>query len=711
MLYALTNADSTPTDADNKKLDNASSQLLYEDLTYKIRGVLFGVKKKIGLGHKEVIYQKAIEEELTKENIPFEKEKIINIELDNKSLGVYRPDFVIDNKIILEIKSLPFIGDVEKRQVWTYLKGSEYKLALLVNFNSRDIDIKRVVYDTAREIQRESAFSQRKSAQVEQYVLNLIDTPGHPDFGYEVSRALEAVEGAILLVDGMQGIQAQTLSNFYAAKKAGLTIIGAVNKVDLNIPDIDKVVMETAELIGCGPEQIHKISGRTGEGVQQLLGAVILRILPPKAVIPNFQFPISNFGRALIFDSFYDDHKGIIASVRVFNGEFNQFDDVVLVAAKEKFKTKEVGYFSPTLNPSKRILEGEIGYLVTGIRDPYKIKIGDTVIGHKSQVAHHESYALPGYKEPKPVVFVSFYPDNPDEYDDLKKSLERLKLNDSSFAFEPDLNEVLGRGFKGGFLGKLHFEIISQRLEREFGIKTITSFPSVSYKIKTSSKHLAHLKLDEDGFFIAYNPKDIPEEFEKILEPMIKVEIVSSQKILGTVLGLKDAFRWEYIETQQLGEKVIIKTRMPLAELISDFDDQLKSVSGGFASFSYEEDGYQQGDLIRMDILVADEIVPGLSRILPKKDIEYPARKMVVRLKEVLPHQQFTQAIQAKVGGRIIARETIAALRKDVTGYLYGGDRTRKMKLWKKQQRGKKKLLSMAKVTISPENFKKLLSK
>jgi GTP-binding protein LepA len=545
------------------------------------------------------------------------------------------------------------------------------------------------------------------------YALNLIDTPGHPDFGYEVSRALAAVEGAILLVDATQGIQAQTLSNFYAAKRAGIRIIGAVNKVDLNISDIEKSVKEVAQLLETPLENIHRISGKTGLGVEKLLKDVIEHIpSPQKASISDSSF--TTISRALIFDSFYDDHKGIVAVIRSFNGHIKNLEEVYLIAAGEKMKIKEVGIFIPQMKKSESINEGEIGYIVTGLKDPAKIKIGDTIIDSKSHVTGFKQLALPGYKEPKPVVFVSFYSDDADKHDELKRSLERLRLNDASFTFEPDFNEVLGRGFKGGFLGKLHFEIILQRLEKEFGVKTITSFPSVAYKIKT--KHPLKTfhgisKPDEKGYALILNPKDLPEDYEEILEPMIKVEIICPSRLLGPVMGLKELFRWGDIGTKMLLDKIIVETVMPLAELVSDFDDRLKSISGGFASFSYEDAGYKKGDLIRMDILVANETVPGLSRILPREGIEYEARKMVKLLKETLPRQQFSQAIQAKALGRIIARETIPALRKDVTGYLYGGDRTRKMKLWKKQKKGKKKLLSMAKVRISAEDFKKLLSK
>lgn len=556
------------------------------------------------------------------------------------------------------------------------------------------------------------------------YILNLIDTPGHPDFGYEVSRALEAVEGAVLLVDGTQGIQAQTLSNFHAAKKAGLTIIGAVNKVDMFLSrlregdplptvyseydeQLQDVVRETAALLDVDPEEIHLVSGKTGFGVGELLDDLIARVPAPRENM------LGDVGRALVFDSFYDDHKGIVATIRVFDGCFKAGDEIVLLAVNEKLKAKEVGYFFPNAKQCDSLSVGEIGYIVTGLKDPHKIKIGDTVVSKKGG---SDSLMLAGYKEPNPVVFVSFFPDDADDYDDLKKSLERLKLNDSSFVYDPDFNEVLGRGFKGGFLGKLHFEIIAQRLDREFGIQTITSFPSVSYKIRTALKEaspeLAHLVRDEEGFYIVQTPKDLPSEYFEIYEPMIRIELVCPHALLGPVLGLQELFRWEQVVTETLGDRIIIKTKMPLAELISDFDDRLKSISGGFASFSYEFDDYKKGQLQRLDILVANEVVPGLSRILPTHTLEREARKMVIRLKDTLPRQQFPQAIQGKALGRILARETIPAMKKDLGNFgKNGGDRTRKMKLWNKQKRGKKRLLSMAQVRIAPEDFKKLLSK
>ncbi|KKQ22372.1 MAG: GTP-binding protein LepA [Candidatus Curtissbacteria bacterium GW2011_GWA1_40_24] len=523
------------------------------------------------------------------------------------------------------------------------------------------------------------------------FILNLIDTPGHSDFSYEVSRALAAVEGAILLVDATQGIQAQTLAKFHAAKKQGLKIIGAVNKIDLikNLAEAEGAVKELADLIGCQPEEIHRISGKTGEGVKELLGAVI-------QYVPSPREQTAPSARALIFDSFYDDHKGIIASIRIFNGEFENGDEVNLITASEKFKIKEMGCFSPKLKPTEKLSAGEIGYIVTGLKEPEKIKIGDTVINGKSQSVISKSFVLEGYQEPKPVVFVSFYPDDADDYENLKKSIQRLKLNDSALNFEADFNEILGRGFKMGFLGKLHFEITAERLEKEFNIKTVNTFPSVAYKLEKEGKTIE-------------NPADLPDDLKEIWEPMISVEIITPIKYIGNILQLKENFRMKSMETKNLGERVFVSAEMPLAELISGFDDRLKSVSEGFASFSYEFSGYEKADLKKMEILVANSPVAGFTRVIFAGKIEREARKMVEKLKEILPHQQFNQAIQAMAGGRIIARETIPALKKDVTGYLYGGDRTRKMKLWKKQKKGKKKLLSLAKVRIPAEVFKKII--
>lgn len=560
----------------------------------------------------------------------------------------------------------------------------------------------------------------------ESYILNLIDTPGHSDFSYEVSRALAAVEGAILLVDATKGIQAQTLSNFRAAKKAGLTIIGAVNKIDLKPHYLEKTIKALADLIGVSEKEIFRISGKTGEGAEDLLAAVIEKIPSPYENTKNRE-PSNSGGRALIFDSLYDDHKGILAYVRVFNGEFKAGEEIFLLASGTKCKIKELGYFAPELKSADKLSTGEIGYIATGLKEPALVKIGDTIIAnvHKSGtnftnknisdisgqlVKISDVLALPGYKEPAPVVFISFYPDGKTKYEDLKKALERLRLTDAALSFEPDANEALGRGFKAGFLGQLHFEITVSRLSREFGSEFITSFPSIAYRVK--EKNTTRIIKDAHKF---------PSDPDEVFEPIIRVEILTPAEYLNQIVNMKNVFDIEIGEIKNIGEQMFIVAKMPLRELIRDFDDQLKSVSAGFASFSYELDGEARAEVEKLEILVIGEVVPALTRIVLKKDVGREARLTVERLKKLLSKEQWSQAIQASVRGRIIARETIPALRKDVTGYLYGGDRTRKMKLWKKQKRGKEKLerlvsikgraASNRKISLSAEIFREILKK
>jgi GTP-binding protein LepA len=522
------------------------------------------------------------------------------------------------------------------------------------------------------------------------HILNLIDTPGHSDFSYEVSRALAAVEGAILLVDAAQGIQAQTLANFEAAKKAGLKIIGAVTKVDLKPAHLEDTINTLAELLAVDSSDIIKVSGKTGEGVEDLLEHVIKDIPAPQAGDEKHQ--------ALIFDSYYDDHKGVIAFIRVFSGQFDPFKNIHFVATKSSSKIKELGYFQPKLTASEQLANGEIGYIATGIKDPNQIKIGDTIT-----LKDTPSAALADYQEPQPVVFVSFYPQDNNDFDNLKQALAKLQLNDSSLVFEPDSSELLGRGFQSGFLGQLHFEIIAERLAKEFDLETVQSFPSVKYKVKTRS-----------GMQDINSPKDFPDDYVEAQEPMVQLEIIAPAEYLGGVMSLTDVFRLSDFETENLGNRMLIKAKLPLADLISDFDDKLKSLSEGYASLNYELIGYQANELEKLEILVAGFVVPGLTRILPKDKVDREARASVEKLKELLPRQQFKQALQAKAHGQIIARETIPAFRKDVTGYLYGGDRTRKMKLWKKQQKGKARLQERAdktQVQIPASIFKELLKK
>ncbi len=522
------------------------------------------------------------------------------------------------------------------------------------------------------------------------YILNLIDTPGHSDFSYEVSRALAAVEGAVLLVDAAQGIQAQTLANFEAAKKAGLKIIGAVTKIDLKPAHLEDTIDTLADLLEVDASEIIKVSGKTGEGVEELLSHIIKDIPAPQAG--------SEDNQALIFDSYYDEHKGVIAFVRVFSGRFDPSKTIQFVATNSSTKIKELGYFQPKYTPSKQLANGEIGYIATGIKDPNQIKIGDTIT-----LKEKPATALADYQEPQPVVFVSFYPQDNNDFDNLKQALAKLQLNDSSLVFEPDSSELLGRGFQSGFLGQLHFEIIAERLAKEFDLETVQSFPSVQYRVKTRS-----------GMEDINSPKDFPDEYIEAQEPMVQLEIIAPSEYLGGVMSLAEVFRLSDFETENLGNRMLIKAKLPLADLISDFDDKLKSLSEGYASLSYELIGYQTNELEKLEILVAGFVVPGLTRILPKDRVEREARVTVEKLKELLPRQQFKQALQAKAHGQIIARETIPAFRKDVTGYLYGGDRTRKMKLWKKQQKGKARLQERAdktQVQIPASIFKELLKK
>ena len=619
-------------------------------------------------------------------------------------------------KSTLADRLLEITGTVERRQMRPqYLdqlelereRGITIKMAP-VRMVYRPTEILNPKFEIPNKFQNSKGLEIRNSKLeianlAQEFVLNLIDTPGHSDFAYEVSRALEAVEGAILLVDATQGVQAQTLANFESARKSKLVMIGAVNKIDAASPEqIENSVKELAGLLDVSVEEILRVSGKTGEGVLALLGVIVKKVPPPKILVQSSKLPV---GRALVFDSFYDEHKGVIAFVRVFDGEFSLqgAPNFYLLATKSEFKPKEIGYFIPQFKSSGIIRRGEIGYIATGIKDPGKLKIGDTLLSNfQVSISNAENLALPGYLEPKPVVFVSFYPEDTNKYDELKQALAKLRLTDSALQFEPDFSEVLGRGFKGGFLGRLHFEIAAERLEREFNVSTVTSFPSVAYKIRT-----------KDGWQEVKHPRDFPAEYFEVLEPMVKIEILVRPEYLGAILQLKQFFRFRNIETHTLNNKILIKARLPLADLIGDLDDKLKSVSAGYASFSYELSDYEKADVIKLEILLVEQVVPGLTRIIPKEDLEREARAMVEKLKDLLPRQQFSQAIQAAAGGRIIARETLPAMQKLLGSFgKTGGDRTRKMKLWKKQQRGKKRLKERAtqsQVRIPANIFKELM--
>ncbi|MDP3697871.1 MAG: translation elongation factor 4 [Candidatus Taylorbacteria bacterium] len=537
-----------------------------------------------------------------------------------------------------------------------------------------------------------------------EYTLNLIDTPGHVDFSYEVSRSLAAVEGAILLVDASKGIQAQTLANLYLAEKQGLKIIPVINKIDLPNARTKQVKEELSHLLAIEPDSILEISGKNGTNVEKVLERVISDVPAPKEEGGDL--------KALIFDSTFDIYKGVIAYVRVFSGSLKGGEKILCYVTKAKADVIEVGYFIPGLKQSDNISAGEIGYIATGIKDPGQIRVGDTITklkvkSEKLKVEYEigEFKPLIGYKEPKPMVFASFFPENADDYDLFKDALGKLKLTDASLVYEPEASAGLGRGFRLGFLGMLHVEIISERLRREFGLQLIVSTPSVEYEVKLKAKS-EKLKIRSAALL------PDPSWTESVAEPVVILEIISPSGFLGSIMDLISNFRNTYIATEYLGkDTVILKYKVPLSEIVTDFYDKLKSVSSGYASMSYELAGIETADLVRLDILLAGEMVEPFSRIVPREKAYYEGRLMAAKLKEIVPPQWFQVAIQAVIGGKIVARETIKARRKDVTGYLYGGDVTRKMKLLEKQKKGKKKMEEVGKVNLPQEVFLKMLKR
>jgi len=514
----------------------------------------------------------------------------------------------------------------------------------------------------------------------EKYILNLIDTPGHVDFSYEVSRSLAAVEGVVLLVDASKGIQAQTLANLELVQKQSLVIIPVVNKIDLAQAKIEETVQEVAILLKVEKEKIIKISAKFGTNVEQILEAIIKRIPePPKE-------NINNLFRALIFDSEYDSYKGIIVYIRVIDGEIKRGEQIELLAAKTEGEARELGYFKPEFFPQEKLSAGEIGYIATGVKKPGNVRVGDTIIKFNPAESGINIEPLPGYQEPQSVVFASLYPENPDQFDLLKEALKKLKLNDPSLFFEPETKEALGRGFRCGFLGTLHAEIISERLYREFGPNLVISPASVVYKV--------------DGKLI-YSAVDWPQSYGLTEELWASLEIITLTRYLGNVLEILKNFQGNYLGTKYIGlEKAILFYEVPLRAIVANLYDKIKSVSQGYASMSYKILGFRKGDLVKMEILVAGEKKEALSKIVLRTQVFYQGKKLVEKLKEVLPSQQFSIALQAVVGGKIVARETIRARRKDVTGYLYGGDYTRKRKLLEKQKKGKKILKVKGKVII-----------
>jgi GTP-binding protein LepA len=528
-----------------------------------------------------------------------------------------------------------------------------------------------------------------------EYILNLIDTPGHVDFHYEVSRSLAAVEGAILLVDATKGVQAQTIANLYLAIEQGLEIIPVVNKIDLPAADVAKTKKEIIHVLGCREDEILEASGKSGIGVEEILKRVIERVPAPQG---SLEKPL----RALIFDSVYDTYKGVVAYVRVVDGAVKRDDVLEMLATEKESVTVEVGHFKPQLVTVPEIQAGEIGYIATGLKDVAHCRVGDTITltGRKEAVE-----ALPGYKEMKPMVYASLYPVDGDDYNLMRDALEKLKLNDAAFAFEPESNLALGRGFRCGFLGLLHLEIIQARLEREFDIVPTITTPSVVYEIQMRGSE-ERIKM--------YSPSELPDPagIETIYEPYVDLKIVAPSTYLGAVMDLTSSIRAEYKNTEYIdAERVLLSFDAPLMDVIVNFHDNLKSVSSGFASMNYEYIGYRPSDVVKLDILVAGEKVEAFSRMVPKDKAYSEGLATVTKLKEVIPRHNFAVALQASIGAKVIARETISAFRKDVIAKLYGGDVTRKRKLLEKQKKGKKKMKSIGRVNIPGEAFLKVLRK
>ena len=533
----------------------------------------------------------------------------------------------------------------------------------------------------------------------EAYILNLVDTPGHVDFSYEVSRALAAVEGAILLVDATKGIQAQTLANLELAKKQNLVIVPAVNKIDLPNARVQETAAEVAALLSVSEKDIIAISGKDGTNVEQLLHAVIKRVPAPVCS------ELAEL-RALVFDSKYDSFKGVVAYVRVTDGEIKKGQKIFLAATKKEGEAKEVGYFIPQLAAQETLSAGEIGYIATGIKEPGGVRVGDTITFFP---AGREVQPLPGYKEPKPVVFASFYPEDASQHDELKVALTELKLQDPAFMFEPESQEALGRGFRCGFLGTLHMEIVSERLRREFHVPLVVSSPSVMYKIIN--------KKGEERW--VYSASEWPDRsyIQEIQEPWVQIEILTSSSYLGRITELLGEFPGKYLERKHLGydaslsEKIIIAYEMPLREMIKDFYGKLKGATQGYASMNYEMKDWRAGNLVKLEILVAGKKEEPFSRIVPESQAFFEGRALTRQLKEVIPPQQFSVALQACLGGKVIARETIRSAGKDVIAPLYGGDYTRKRKLLEKQKKGKKELKARGEVRIPQRVFLEIIKK
>jgi GTP-binding protein LepA len=522
------------------------------------------------------------------------------------------------------------------------------------------------------------------------YELNLIDTPGHVDFTYEVSRSLQACEGALLVVDAAQGVEAQTVANAYLAIENNLEIVPVVNKIDLPQADPDGAAAELAELVGGKPEDVLRISAKTGKGVAEVLDAIVERVTAPSGD-PGAP------ARALVFDSSYDQYRGVVAFVRVVDGAFAGREPLRAMAQGTRFEAEEVGFFSPTMKAAETLGAGEVGYVITGLKDVSRLRVGDTLTSEQRPATE----PLPGYKDVKPMVFAGLFPTDSDDYPDLRDALERLKLNDAALFYEPETSQALGFGFRCGFLGLLHMEIVRERLEREFDLDLLVTAPNVAYRV-----------LERNGEWLeVHNPAEMPRELDAVEEPYVRASIIVPKDYVGPVMELNNDRRGRFDHMEYLSpERVLLSYELPLAEIVLDYYDQLKSRTRGYASFDYDIAGFREGELARVDVLIADEPVDALSMIVHRDAAYARGRALVERLKEEIPRQYFDVPVQAAIGSRVIARETVKAKRKDVLAKCYGGDITRKRKLLEKQKAGKRRMKQVGAVEVPQEAFLAVLN-
>jgi GTP-binding protein LepA len=523
------------------------------------------------------------------------------------------------------------------------------------------------------------------------YHLHLIDTPGHVDFSYEVSRSLAACEGALLVVDAAQGVEAQTVANTYAAIEAGLELIPVLNKVDLPSAEPERVAAEVTDLIGGDPDRVLRMSAKTGEGVGEVLEAIVARIPPPEG---RPEAP----SRALIFDSEYDPYRGVIAYVRLMDGEFKKGERIAAMQAGTEAEIDEIGFFTPRTRPTETMTAGEVGYVITGIKDVALLRVGDTLTAQRRPAEE----PLPGYREVKPVVFCGLFPIDTDRYEDLRDALDRLALNDAALSFEPETSQALGFGFRCGFLGLLHLDIVRERLEREYDLELLATTPNVSYEVELGGGERVEV----------HSPAEMPDPvaIERILEPYIRATIIAPANYVGAVMELCQSRRGAHVDMHYLSpERVQLRYDLPLAEIVLDFYDQLKSRTAGYASLDYDQIGSRESDLVKLDVLLAGDRVDALSVIVHSDEAYRAGRALVERLQKTIPRQLFDVPVQAATGSRVLARETVKALRKDVTAKLYGGDVTRKRKLLEKQKAGKKRMKQVGRVEVPQEAFLSVL--